>query len=160
MPKSKKSSKKSSNFTSVTSTISGSSEISDIKIPIIDMQKNLNKEVKIDYEKDRIIELEKKKKEEELKKQNYLNEMSKLEEELKTKLPTPGRNYEEGDYLVQCWKCETLNLVHPTWECIECSNCRTLCQIPQNYNMDNYISLNRNDINKEKVTKKINCIYF
>ncbi len=159
MPKLKKSSKKSSNLTSVTSTISGSSNTSDIKIPIIDMQKNLNKEIKIDYAEERRKIEEEKKREEQLKQQNYLNEISKLEDELKTKLPTPGRKYEEGDYLVQCWKCETLNLVHPSWECIECSNCRTLCQIPQNYNMDNYISLNRNDINKEKVTKKINCIY-
>ena len=118
MPKSKKSSKKSSNLTSVTSTISGTSKTSDIKIPIIDMQKNLNKEIKIDYEEERRKEEEEKKREELLKQQNYLNEISKLEEELKTKLPTPGRKYEEGDYLVQCWKCETLNLVHPSLKII------------------------------------------
>ena len=90
MPKSKKSSKKSSNLTSVTSTISGTSKTSDIKIPIIDMQKNLNKEIKIDYEEERRKEEEEKKREELLKQQNYLNEISKLEEELNTKLPTPG----------------------------------------------------------------------
>ena len=165
--KSKKTSEKElSKKSKTTSTISGSSKTEDIKIPKIDMKNRfLIDEKKMEEKKREKEEKEEKEKEEERIKNEknnellYMDEITKLNDSIKRYLPTPGRKYQQGDYLVECWKCNTLNLVHPSWNCIECSNCKTLCQIPTNYNNENIISLNRNDINKEKVTKKVNCIY-
>ena len=160
--KSEKTSKKQSNKDSKTSS-SGLTKTEDIIIPKIDMREKLlhneKKEKKIEGKtKEEKEEEERKEKEKKIQEQ-YLVEITKLDNEIRKYLPTPGRKYQEGDYLVECWKCNTLNLVHPSWDCIECSNCRTLCQIPKNYNNENIISLNRDDINKEKVSKKVNCIY-
>lgn len=41
-----------------------------------------------------------------------------------------GREYEENDRVVTCWKCGTLNLVNKFWEMIECNACHALCEIP------------------------------
>ena len=91
--------------------------------------------------------------------EKYLKELEKLEQEYKTRLPFPGRKYQEGDNLVICYKCKTLNLVHETWDFIECANCHTYCKIPKERENDNILSLNNNDYNKETLSKRVPCLY-
>ena len=139
--KSKKTSEKElSKKSKTTSTISGSSKTEDIKIPKIDMKNRfLIDEKKMEEKKREKEEKEEKEKEEERiknEKKNellYMDEISKLNDSIKRYLPTPGRKYQQGDYLVECWKCNTLNLVHPSWNCIECSNCKSQFTYSSNY---------------------------
>ena len=91
--------------------------------------------------------------------EKFLKELEKIEQEYKTRLPYPGRKYQEGDNLVICYKCKTLNLVHETWDFIECANCHTYCKIPKERENDNILSLNNNDYNKETLSKRVPCLY-
>lgn len=61
----------------------------------------------------------------------YMDAVESLSKNIKKYYPKKGREFEPKDNMVQCWKCNCLNLVHPTWEYIECSDCRSLCKIPK-----------------------------
>ena len=61
----------------------------------------------------------------------YMNAVEQLSKNIKKYYPKKGRLFQPKDNLVQCWKCNCLNLVNPEWEYIECADCRTLCKIPR-----------------------------
>lgn len=59
----------------------------------------------------------------------YIRKIEELESTLNKLQPGESRLYEYGDRLIQCWKCQQLNLVKAHWIVIECSNCRHYCKL-------------------------------
>ena len=54
--------------------------------------------------------------------EKFLKELDKLENEFRNHLyHYQERKYQEGDNLVICYKCKTLNLLNDSWDFIECA---------------------------------------
>ena len=77
----------------------------------------------------------------------YMDAVEKLSKNIKKYYPPKGREFQVKDNLVQCWKCNCLNLVHPDWEYIECADCRALCKIPR--------ELTNKELNDPTSSKKV-----
>lgn len=100
---------------------------SDISIMLTEKKEELKREEAKKIEKRK--EMEEKIEMSKLFTEDYMKLIDKLEDSIKRLKPGESRLYEYGDRLIQCWKCQQLNLVKEHWEVIECSNCRHYCKL-------------------------------